>query len=478
MKRVIGPPNFVAAISLVLLLGIPSMADIHPVQLDKDTDSAKCAACHENKAKGKVVHSAIALGCNVCHEVRVNKDITRVKLVATTAAKVCVTCHADKNAADIKGVVHPPGVRDCLECHDPHTSENANLLLKPVSGDEKTNLCLTCHKTGVDVPETGSRHAALDGGCDSCHAIHKSGESPEAEFKFHLTKAVPALCVDCHDVKDSALIKAHQNQPFEKADCLSCHDPHQSGQPKLIQKFVHMPFGQKQCDVCHEPAKDGKVVLTQASAKELCVTCHDDVAKKIASAKVQHPGAQGDCTDCHNPHTGKSPGFPKPDAVNVCLSCHTAQAEEAKKAHTHQPAFQQGCTTCHEPHGGERANLLRADNNILCLECHGPSSQPQKLAAENMLTIFNGAVKLPGNYFSKNKVVVLPLRFGLGHPVAGHPVSDVMDPKNITKVRFGMTCLSCHQPHASSKAGMLGKDQENNMAFCDNCHKNRIEMTP
>src|SRR5690348_9553591 len=102
LKTIIGPSNFVVAISLTLILGIPSVADIHPVQLEKGTDSAKCAACHENKAKGKVVHSAIALGCEACHEVRVNKNVTRIKLVTTTPARLCVTCHADKNAFEIK----------------------------------------------------------------------------------------------------------------------------------------------------------------------------------------------------------------------------------------------------------------------------------------------------------------------------------------------------------------------------------------
>jgi predicted CXXCH cytochrome family protein len=120
---------------------------------------------------------------------------------------------------------------------------------------------------------------------------------------------------------------------------------------------------------------------------------------------------------------------------------------------------------------------LRAEGNALCLECHGPDSQPQKLEAERVFTIFNGAVKLPDDYFRKNRVPLLPLRFGFGHPVDGHPVSDVADPKDVTKVRFAMSCLTCHQPHASLKPGLLVKDQENNMTFCDTCHKNRIEMS-
>jgi len=68
------------------------------------------------------------------------------------------------------------------------------------------------------------------------------------------------------------------------------------------------------------------------------------------------------------------------------------------------------------------------------------------------------------------------LRFGLGHPVEGHPVSDVMDPTNMTKVKVPLSCLSCHQPHASSAADLLVKDQSNNMQFCDNCHQNRTNM--
>jgi predicted CXXCH cytochrome family protein len=161
-----------------------------------------------------------------------------------------------------------------------------------------------------------------------------------------------------------------------------------------------------------------------------------------------------------------------PDPVNACLSCHSEQAEDFKKAHLHQPVFRQGCATCHEPHGGANEHLLRAKTvDSVCLECHGPESQPRKLEAEHMITIFNGAVKLPEDYFAKNKVVVLPLKFGRGHPVAGHPVTDVVDPTDINKTRAKINCLSCHQPHASAQPDLLAKDQANNMAFCASCHK-------
>ena len=458
------------SVLIVALFSTTVFAAKHPVPLDPKADPSTCVQCHEDKTKGTAVHSAIAMGCTSCHEIRTNKDVTRVKLTTTTPQALCVTCHADKKAADLKGTVHPPAVRDCIKCHDPHTAANKNQLLKADAGEKGQNLCLDCHTQGTNVPKDGSRHAALDMGCSTCHVTHKVGEKGKQEFDYHLTKAAPALCIDCHDVKDENLKKAHQNQPFENATCTQCHDPHQSKSPKLLQAFAHNPFENKMCDTCHAPAKDGKVVLAQADAKSLCVTCHSEQAEKIEKAKVQHPGAQGDCTSCHNPHAGKTPGFLRPDPVNACLTCHSDQAEQFKKKHLHQPVFEQGCATCHEPHGGDNEHLLRAKNvNNLCLECHGPEANPKKLENEHLVTIFDGKVRLPENYF--RIVPRLPIKYGLGHPVNRHPVTSQMDPNDVTKTRVDIGCASCHQPHASQEADLLVKDQANNLVFCASCHK-------
>jgi predicted CXXCH cytochrome family protein len=472
---------FIAVRSTLCLLALVSVlprtfAKVHPVPLEKNADAATCLQCHDDKTKGKSVHSAMQTGCLSCHEVRVTKDTTRVKLITATPAKLCLTCHADKDAAQIKGHVHEPAVRDCLTCHDPHSTDNKNQLLKATSGATKDdNLCLSCHNKGMNVPEKGSRHAALDMGCETCHVTHKTGTELTADNRFHLTKAAPALCLDCHDAKDANLQKAHQNQPFGTANCVSCHDPHQSPSPKLMQAFTHPPFADKSCEMCHAPAKDGKVVLTQKDVKSLCVTCHDEQAKKIESAKVQHPGAAGDCTDCHNPHASSQPGLPKTDAVNICLGCHTDQAELRKKQHLHQPAFEQGCATCHEPHGGDNQHLLRtAKVNDLCLECHGPERNPAKVESAHVLTIFDGKVKLPEDYFKRSRPPVLPLEYGAGHPTERHPISDVTNLS--TKAVTAMNCLTCHQPHAGSDNGMLVKDQAPNMAFCRTCHSNPLDL--
>src|ERR1700729_1587134 len=155
--RVPGLPALVCCFCVILFAGRASAAK-HPVPLDPKADSSTCLTCHEDKTKGKSVHSAMAMGCTSCHEIRVNKDVTRVKLITSTPQALCITCHADKDAATLKGTIHPPAVRDCVKCHDPHTSDNKNQLLKAESGGKGQNLCLDCHKQGLNVPEKGSRH--------------------------------------------------------------------------------------------------------------------------------------------------------------------------------------------------------------------------------------------------------------------------------------------------------------------------------
>lgn len=454
-------------------LVVPKLAAATHPALDPNADPKKCLECHSDKTDTKSPHAKVANGCLSCHEVRVNRNVTRVKLVTPIAANLCFTCHKDKNPTTLTGRIHPPDARDCLKCHDPHKSENSALLSKPMSGDQAHNLCLSCHDVGVHVAKGGSRHPALDSGCDTCHTIHKTGDPQQREFAYHLTKDAPGLCTDCHDVKDAKLVQAHHGQPFEKADCIQCHDARQSNSPHLMQAFLHSPFESKECDDCHQAPKEGKVVLTQKDVKSTCVMCHEDQAKQIATAKVKHPGAQDDCTVCHNPHGGQTPGFLQPGPVAACLNCHSERVEDLKKKHVHPPISDIGCATCHEPHGGNNAHLLRKANvNELCLECHGPDANPQKLPDQHLVAIFDGKVKLPENYF--HRVPTLPLKYGRGHPLENHPVSDVVLVR--TKATFQMNCLTCHQPHASNEDGMLVKDQKNDMSFCSTCHTNGMDQ--
>ena len=156
------------------------------------------------------------------------------------------------------------------------------------------------------------------------------------------------------------------------------------------------------------------------------------------------------------------------------MSCHTEIAGLAKKSVHHQPVFGQGCATCHEPHGGERENLLRASGNALCLECHSAQTEPAKVEGSHLITIFGGKVRLPEDYFQKNEIVQFQIKYGLGHPTENHPVTDVLDPADQSKVKTPINCLTCHQPHAGGARAMLVKDQAPGLQFCRSCHKGMI----
>jgi predicted CXXCH cytochrome family protein len=451
---------------LVFALSPAVFAVKHPVPLEKDTTDAKCVECHEDKTKGKVVHPAVQMGCSSCHFLRSTGDDTRIVLKNARPATLCLTCHSDKQTAGVKAHVHAPARQDCLKCHNPHVSENKSLLLKSDSGDKDSNLCLSCHTQGLNVPEKGSRHAALDMGCETCHVTHKTGERGKQEFDFHLTKATPALCIDCHDPKDAGIAKAHQGQPIAAANCINCHDPHQSSSPKLLQANLHAPFEAAACDTCHAAPKDGKVVLTQPDSRALCLTCHEEVGKKMDAAKVAHPGAQGECVACHNPHGGKKPKFV--DTVSACTSCHTNQADAlAKKAVLHDPAFNQSCNVCHTSHGGDRDHLLRAEVDDLCLTCHGPDAKALKGPDGKSESIFAKTIVLPAGYLAKSPHIELT-NARLGHPVPSHPVSGT-DPRDKNKK---ISCISCHDPHAGEAKGMLLSKNGSQSTLCGECHEN------
>jgi predicted CXXCH cytochrome family protein len=131
------------AITLVLLLSAyPSRADIHqhPVLLPANVDPSKCLECHKDKSSGKYVHTAVSMGCTVCHTVANVKASTYVSL-SSPADQLCVTCH--KLSTD--PVQHPPYKEgNCGFCHSPHASNfPAHLYASP------QDICMACHVRGL-----------------------------------------------------------------------------------------------------------------------------------------------------------------------------------------------------------------------------------------------------------------------------------------------------------------------------------------
>jgi predicted CXXCH cytochrome family protein len=223
---------------LITLSKVPAMAAEHPIKLEKDAD---CASCHEDKTKGKAVHSAIAMGCTTCHEVKTEGETTTVGLTSPKD-QLCFTCH-DKAKEEVKHGPYEKG--SCVSCHDPHTSDYP----KQLRAELNSKFCLECHGPRKDVGEKV--------------AIFKSQEMTRDEFleipkiflNFDMASGHP---IDKHPTAGIA----NPMKPQEKLNCLSCHAAHASSEAKLLPP----------------PDKEGR---------DICAQCHliVDSAAEAAALK-------------------------------------------------------------------------------------------------------------------------------------------------------------------------------------------------
>lgn len=105
----------------VLLLKVAAVGVEHPGVVPKDGD---CISCHAAKVRGKSVHSVMASSCEVCHVTQTRGDMMLVTLTMPKQ-KICFACHQESTALR----EHVPAVKgQCIDCHDPHSSERKMLL--------------------------------------------------------------------------------------------------------------------------------------------------------------------------------------------------------------------------------------------------------------------------------------------------------------------------------------------------------------
>jgi predicted CXXCH cytochrome family protein len=230
----------------VTATGLPLVAVEHPVKLEKDAD---CASCHEDKTKGKAVHSAIAMGCTTCHDVKTEGEATTVNLT-TPKDQLCFTCH-EKAKEEVRHGPYEHG--QCVACHDPHTSD----FPKQLRAELNPNFCLECHSPRKDLPEKV--------------ALFKSQEVTREEFLeipkiFLSADHATGHPIDRHPTSGIA----NPMKPEEKLTCTSCHAVHASTEAKLLPHPDKE--GRDVCAQCHvivdsaheeKALSEGKVVEAQ-----------------------------------------------------------------------------------------------------------------------------------------------------------------------------------------------------------------------
>jgi predicted CXXCH cytochrome family protein len=167
-----------------------------------------------------------------------------------------------------------------------------------------------------------------------------------------------------------------------------------------------------------------------AKATDLCVRCHGAV--KVAAARPDaHKALQQGCIKCHTPHAANEKGLVRGrDERALCLSCHKDISKLLAGAVSIHPLKAAGgrCTACHAPHASDQKPLLKAARADVCKDCHKSHSQ-------------------------------------FAHPYG----PGVNDPRTGQT----MTCLSCHNPHASQYSSLAVAAPSR--ALCVQCHKDTPE---
>lgn len=311
-----------------------------------DDNPCVSSKCHATILSGKTVHDA-AEGCTDCHnEVSTPHPVKGQKTfeLLNTVPDLCSTCHDEYGK--MKTVHSPVEDGECMECHDPHSTAEDNLLKKP-----QGEVCADCHET---VASSKVVHGPVsDGDCTSCHNPH------ETDTEALLLKTGPALCLECHTEIDDEINNAKVSHGALDTDegCILCHSPHSSDHDKLMVDPV----------------------------RKVCLDCHDtDVPAK---ATVLHgKDNSGNCAACHTAHggdlevllTGEFPSAPyvawTDTAYPLCFSCHERKMvterndddvtafrdgdENLHYAHVKIDGKGRSCRFCHEVHGSDNAKLI------------------------------------------------------------------------------------------------------------------------
>lgn len=284
---------------------VPKTRDAHQF------DDKKCTVCHQMvKKDDKFVHGPVAAGeCLACHDPHGSEE---PQLVRVFGADLCQRCHVDMKARLAeKRFTHEPVKEDCATCHNPHASPSKYQIR--VDGAEQ---CLVCHKTlRKELVTARVQHEAVsvDRECINCHDPHAS------DLGKQLKGTSMDLCLSCHDREQDApggkvqnvkgWLETHTDLhgPIRQQDCVGCHLPHDSEHFRLLRKdypeTFYSPYNPKNyelCFSCHEPDL-AKVERTAT------VTGFRDGDLNLHFLHVNRTEKGRTCRACHEAHSSTEP---------------------------------------------------------------------------------------------------------------------------------------------------------------------------
>lgn len=232
--------------------------NIHTKAHNNTSKTETCESCHGPGEKHKKSKS--------------KEDILNPgNLSSELASKQCLNCH-EKDARHWNGSSHDAMDVSCVSCHNIHSNNNTNLLIK--SSIDET--CLSCHTEQRAFTLKRSSHplndlSRSDGQgnmtCASCHNAH--GTQSESLISAN---SVNDKCYECHEEMKAPVLWEHS--PV-KENCLNCHNPHGSNHENLL--VAKEP---RLCQQCHEQGRHQTIAGDTDSffmTNRGCSNCHTQV---------------------------------------------------------------------------------------------------------------------------------------------------------------------------------------------------------
>lgn len=333
----------------IALITSPARRPTETITFDQGCLSAECHAAIHTSARQ---HPGIrTVECDVCHAPDAGNHTYPL---LRSGEVVCTTCHTEQSAGLFTHQAR--SAEGCLACHDPHAGPTAALLR---DADTPTT-CARCHPPA----EGTSLHPPYAAGrCEDCHNPHAADNS---------ALLIPAAGDD---------------------HCRRCH-------PSAVHDIAAAPHAHKSieggCLACHAPHAGNHAALLLDKPRDLCASCHREVAGEVAAATVSHdPVLKGhQCISCHDAHASNNPMMLHARQPEACLECHDKaqraadgrtipEIKSALAAPVVHGAIRAGdCSACHAVHGGTHSRLLREINPTLlagpydernfalCFSCH------------------------------------------------------------------------------------------------------------
>jgi predicted CXXCH cytochrome family protein len=300
----------------------------------------------------------------------------------------------------------------------------------------------------------------LPGSCSYCHAPHNGvgGQTPLWNQKLSTATYKTYTSTTYKETGETQLSESN-----DSLYCLSCHDG--TIAPGQTQAYgrIAMSGQMKAADLLGPSVP----TLQTSHPNSLVLPLKDDpelVKSLVGAGKTANPAVKLikgniECDTCHNPHvqsTDKvSQNFLVTDssAGQLCLACHdpkrvvTGSDNElwqwAIGAHAIAPntvrnvaaapvgeyatVGQNACISCHQVHNAPAAaGLLRAPNELDCLLCHGGGSN------------ISPAIPNVAAEFAKT-----------GHPFPTNNNQHTAGEGVLLNQNRHATCVDCHNPHSS-----------------------------